>query len=194
MFVTFDAPGPACLATELSPKNNLKCHLDVNANVFLALQGTHLESSVNLQLLKQTQHEQGFWQGYFYPSPLFTTLLVLDLLPGNPAFSAEAARALDFIASKQNADGSWGANGDCYETALAIAALAGYRAHPAAMNRGVKHLVSSAAADGSWTSDACIWKFAASEDDVWRAFDTHRAFVTARCMAALRRAAPHLST
>ena len=44
-------------------------------------------------------------------------------------------------------------------------------------------------ADGSWTSAACVWNFHQDEHDVWRAYDKHRAYVSARCLFALRRAA-----
>jgi hypothetical protein len=61
------------------------------------------------------------------------------------------------------------------------------------MHRGVEHLLSSMARDGSWTSRACIWEFHTEKNEVWRAYDTHRAFVTARCLIALRRAAGQLA-
>lgn len=192
LFVTFDAPGPTSLTTERSPRHNLLAHPEVNANVFLALKGTHLERLINYHMLREAQHESGFWPSYFYPSPLFATLLALDALHGNPAFTAAVNRALSCILASQNSDGSWGAASDPYETALAVAALAGHQAYAAASRRGVEHLLSTMAEDGSWTSRACVWEFHADENDVWRAYDTHRAFVSARCMAALRRAAGQL--
>lgn len=193
LFVTFDAPGPTSLTTEPSPRHNLLAHPEVNANVFLALRGTHFEQLVNYDMLRQAQDERGFWQSYFYPSPLFATLLALDVLHGNPAFAAATERALSSIVEYQNADGSWGADGNSYETALAVAALAGHQAHMATTRRGVEHLLSTMAGDGSWTSRACVWEFHAEEGDVWRAYDTHGAFVSARCMIALRRTAGQLA-
>ena len=193
LFVTFDALGPTSLTTEPSPRHNLLAHPEVNANVFLALRGTHFEQLVNYDMLRQVQDERGFWQSYFYPSPLFATLLALDVLHGNPAFAAATERALSFIVGSQNVDGSWGADSDSYETALAVAALAGHQAHMATTRRGVAHLLSTMAGDGSWTSRACVWEFHAEEGDVWRAYDTHGAFVSARCMIALRRAAGQLA-
>lgn len=109
------------------------------------------------------------------------------MLDGNPAFTASTERALAFVAGSQNDDRSWGAEGDPYETALAVTALAGYQAHAAAMGRGVEFLLSTMAADGSWSSRACVWEFHAGDRDVWRAYDGHRAYVTARCATALRR-------
>ena len=192
LFVTFDAPGATALSLAPSPRNNLLAHTEVNANVFLALRGTHLEQFVNYEMLLQAQDERGFWQSYFYPNPLFATLLVLDLTHGHPAFAAATERALAFIVAAQNADGSWGSDGDPYATALAVAALAAHPQHAATMRRGVEHLLAKMAADGSWTSRACVWEFHMSEQDVWRAYDTQRAYVTARCLIALRRAAAQL--
>jgi hypothetical protein len=188
LFVTFDAPGPASLTMDRSPAHNLLAHPEVNANVFLALKATHFEHLVHYDLLRQAQDERGFWRSYFYPSPLFGTLLALDLLHGNPGFTDIGDRARAFIVGSQNSDGSWGADSDPYETALAVAALAGHPAHAAAMRRGVEYLLSTMAADGSWTSQACVWEFQLDERDIWRAYDTHRAYVSARCATALRRA------
>jgi hypothetical protein len=193
LFVTFDAPGPTSLTTENSARNNLLAHPEVNANVFLALRGTHFEHFVNYDMLLEAQDERGFWKSYFYPSPFYGTLLVLDLTRGNPAFASATERALSFIVASQNADGSWGAPGDPCATALAVAMLTEHQVHAAATRRGVQYLLSTMAADGSWTSAACVWEFHANEQDVWRAYDTHRAFVTARCMIALRRAAGPLT-
>jgi hypothetical protein len=193
LFVTFDTPGPTSLTAESSPRNNFLAHPEVNANVFLALRGTHLEKFVNCDMLLDAQDERGFWKSYFYPSPLFATLLALDLTRGDPAFAAATERAFSYIVDSQNADGSWGADGDPYDTALAVAALAGRRAHAGTIRRGVEHLLSTMSEDGSWRSLACVWEFHANEHDVWRAYDTHRAFVSARCMTALRRAASQLT-
>ncbi len=193
LFVTWDTPGPTSLATEAALRNNFRAHPEVNANIFLALRGTHFEQFVNYDMLLQAQDERGFWKSYFYPTPLYATLLVLDLTRGNPAFVSATERALSFIAGSQNADGSWGANSDPYETALAVAALAGHQAHAPATRRGVNYLLWAMAGDGSWTSGACVWEAYSSEHDIWRGYDTHRAFITARCMIALRRAAGQLA-
>jgi hypothetical protein len=193
LFATFDRPGATSLTTERSPDHNLFAHPEVNANVFLALKATHFEQLINYALLRQAQDERGFWRSYFYPSPLFGTLLALDVLHNNAMFTDISDRARAFIVGSQNADGSWGADNDPYETALAVAALAGHPDHAAAMRRGVEHLLSTMAADGSWTSRACVWEFRLDERDVWRAYDTHRAYVTARCLIALRRAAGELA-
>lgn len=190
LFVTFDTPGPTTLATEPSPENNLLAHAEVNTNVFLALKGTDLEHLINWDMLRDTQDEAGFWPSYFYPSPLFGTLLALEALEGRHAFAAARDRAHAFLAESQNADGSWGDGGDPHETALAVAALAGYRRHTRAVGRGIEHLLGTMAEDGSWSSPAAIW-FYKWPDDLWCAYDTDRAYVTARCLIALRRAGGH---
>ena len=118
---------------------------------------------------------------------------LLDLLRDDARFAPAVARALSFIGGSQNADGSWGADGDPYETALAVTATASHPAYAAATQRGVEHLLTSMTADGSWTSQACIWEFHADERDVWRAYDVHGTFVSARCSSALRRAAGQLA-
>jgi hypothetical protein len=192
LFVTFNAPGGTALSLQPSPSNNLLAHLEVNANVFLALRGTNFENLVNYELLREAQDARGFWPSYFYPSPLFATVLALDLLTGNAAFASEIERALKFLLESQNAEGSWGAAGDAFDTALAVSALAGFPAHADSMNRGVSYLLASMAADGSWESKSCVWEFHADDHDVWRAHDTHRTFTSAMCSISLRRAAGQL--
>lgn len=60
------------------------------------------------------------------------------------------------------------------------------------MRRGVEHLLSTMAPDGSWASGACVWEAYWTEHDIWRGYDTHRAYMTARCLIALRRVAGQL--
>jgi len=188
LFVTFDGAGPARLSTQASPQNNFLAHPEVNANIFLALAGTHLEQVANYDALRGAQDERGAWTSYFYPSPLFGTALAVDALAAHDASAPAIERALSFIAESQNEDGSWGSGGDALETALAVAALAGRSDHAESQRRGIESLLATIAEDGSWSSPACIWQFHAGDGDVWRAFDRHRTFVTARCMTALRRA------
>jgi hypothetical protein len=177
----------------LTAPNNLLAHPEVNANICLALQGTHFAHFVNYEALVSAQHKDGFWESYFYPSPFFGTLLSLEVLRDNGAFAATTDRAIAFILDRQSPEGHWGAGGDPYETALAVAALAIRKAHPEEMRRGVDYLLATLAADGSWTSEACIWQFPAGNGELWRAFDFHRAYVSARCLIALRRASGQLS-
>lgn len=193
LFVTFNSGQVPALTVQPSPANNFLAHPEVNSNVFLALRGTHLEDYARYEVLKKAQDRGGGWPSYFYPSPLYGTLMALDALEGKAAFAGSAERGRVFVAGLQNADGSWGPDGDPYETALAVAALAGQADYQEAVARGVAHLLTAMTPKGSWASKACIWEFHAGPDDVWRAFDTHAAYVSARCLIALRRAAGQLT-
>jgi hypothetical protein len=193
LFATFNSPGQVSMTADPSPANNLLAHPEVNANIMLALRGTHLERYANYDILRRTQDSGGGWPSYFYPSPFYATLLALDALAGNASFSESIARGLAFIADSQNADGSWGDNGDAHETALAVAALACHQNYRSHSKRGSNYLIATAAPDGSWTTSAPIWEFHFAKDDIWRAYDLHRAYVTARCVVALRRVAGELT-
>ena len=57
--------------------------------------------------------------------------MALRLLAGRPAHERAVARALAFLETDENADGSWGSPGSPCETALALSSLArGGRAGP----------------------------------------------------------------
>lgn len=188
LFVTWDTPGSPMLTVDVALENNFQAHPEVNANIYLALRGSRFEGCANYDALLRAQDEKGFWRSFFYPSRLFATLLVLDLTTDMPTFASARARAVSYVASAQNPDGSWGIVADPYETSLAVAALAGHPEHQAALDRGVGFLLSSAAPDGSWASSSCIWQSYWTESDLWRGYDSHRTFITARCVIALRRA------
>lgn len=193
LFATFDSPEIAEWALVPSPAGNLRAHPEVNANVLVALRGTHLEDRADPGSLERVQDRSGGWQSYFYPGWLYGTQLALDALAGRPARAQAAERGAQFVAALQQGDGSWGVDGDPYDTALAVTALAGRPGHAAAVERGARHLVTAMQSDGSWHSPACIWEFHAAPGDIWRAYDVHRAYVTARCLTALRRAAGELA-
>lgn len=190
IFAWVDVPGPIALTLERSMANNFQAQPEVNANVFLALRGTPFEESINYDVLLQWQHDDGHFPSYFYPSKLHATLMMIDLLRGKSEYSAATRRALSFIIRSQNSDGSWGVDSDPYETALAVTALSGQEAYEPVMRRGVEHLLSTMAADGSWSSKTAIWEWLGA-DGLWYGYDEDRAFVTACCLTALRRAAGH---
>jgi glycosyltransferase involved in cell wall biosynthesis len=192
MFAWVDVPGPIALTLERSMENNFQAQPEVNANVFLALRGTPFEEAINYDFLLQWQQDDGHFPSYFYPSKLHATLMMIDLLRGKSVYAAATRRALSFVAQSQHSDGSWGAGGDPYETALAVTALAGQDAYAPVVRRGVEHLLASMAADGSWRSKTAIWEWLGA-DGLWSGYDEDRAFVTACCLTALRRAAGHFA-
>lgn len=193
LFLTFDSPHEAVLGIDPSSGNNMLAHLEVNANIFLALRGTHMENLINAEILRASQDKSGCWRSYFYPSPLFATVLVLEVLDGVPGFETATARGREYVANSQNDDGSWGEGGDPYATALGLSALGAGTGYTDACEKGVRYLLSAMTDDGSWVSPACIWEFHFDEHDVWRAYDRHNAYVTARCLTALRRLSGHSS-
>lgn len=192
MFVTFNSKEKPALAVIRSPENNLLAHVEVNANVFRALQGTNFEHLVNYELLIQAQRADGSWPSYFYPSAYFGTLLAVEVLSTQPWAAVHVSKALEFVLKTQNTDGSWGRPGEAYETALALSTLlAGTHGEPA-VSRGVDFLLASLRSDGSWAGSQCIWEFQADSRDLWRAYDPHRTFTSAVCLTALRRAVGEL--
>ena len=101
LFVTFDAPGPASLTTEASPRHNLLAHPEVNANVYLALRGTHLEELINYDCCGGRRTSAASGKSYFYPSPLYANAARARRAARRRGFAPAVARALSFIAGSQ---------------------------------------------------------------------------------------------
>jgi hypothetical protein len=185
-FRTFASQTRASLVVDATPANNLQLHSEVNLNVFLALQGTALQNAIDDRLISESQHEDGYWHSYFYPSRYYATWLALELIRDQPAFKALRARAHHFLLSSQSNDGTWGDLGDPYETALACCALAACDETSASITDAVSFFLKSQLDDGSWATDRKIWEFHATEDDVWQAFDSNRVITTSLVLCALR--------
>lgn len=97
--------------------------------------------------LRATQHAEGFWKDKWHASPLYpTSRAVLALLRED---ARAVGRALQWIASTQRSDGSWGhvVGGTPEETAYAVLALAaaheaGLNDYAAAIGRACQYLVA----------------------------------------------------
>ena len=185
-FRTFASRTRASLVFDTTRLNNLQLHSEVNLNVFLALQGTDLENAIDDRLICETQHEDGYWHSYFYPSRYYATWLALELIRDQPAFNALRIRAHKFLLSSQGKDGTWGDRGDPYETALACCALAACDETGASITEAVLFFLKSQLDDGSWATGRKIWEFLQTEDDVWQAFDSNRVITTSLVLCALR--------
>lgn len=186
-FVTFDAGQAAALSSSPAFENNLACHPEVNANVFLCLAETHHAGYVNDDLIDAWQDRSGYWPAYFYPSPYFATALFTELLVARGrGASAAAEQARRFLADEQAPDGSWSAAGDLHETALALEAACHLSLAPDRLAAAAEFLLSRQDPDGAWRSPSAIWRYPDRGGDVWTAFDEHGTYVTARCAYALR--------
>lgn len=187
-FRTFASRVRARLVFEPTPANNLQIHPEVNLNVFLALRETALEKTIDYELVRRSQHEDGHWHSYFYPSRYYGTWMALELIRDEPSLKPLRDRARRFLVSSQADDGTWGEDGNAYETALACLALqaSGEDEDEGVLGRAIASLLDSQRDDGSWETDQDIWRFHASADDVWRAFDTNRVITTSLVRCVLR--------
>ena len=188
LFATFAAREQIAMVTEPSVENNLMAHPEVNANVFTALRGTPLEGLINTAVVRETQAGDGHWPSYFYPSPFFATYLFLDFIQDQDGLKDVERRGTRFILDRQESNGSWGSPPDAYETALAANALARCGETGEPLRKATTYLADTMAADGSWQTSECIWRFHATDADVWEARDSHRILTSALCTLALRRA------
>lgn len=189
-FVTFVGKGGLDnrleFATEPSFENNLALHPEVNFNAFLMLKQTSWERHINFDVIEPWQRVDGSWPAYFYPSPYFACPMAVEFLTSMEYYQPHVERTLAFIAQAQNADGSWGASGNPYETALALKTLAAGGRFGAEYRRGVDYLLSTQGSDESWRTSGVIWEYHDRGSDVWRAFDEDRTLTTALVVTALR--------
>lgn len=185
-FVTFAAKEEAALVFEPRFENNLDLHPEVNANVFLCLEGTNFSPYIRFDMVSRAQSAEGWWRSYFYPSRYFATHLFLELAAGKDFLADAAERGVGFLLRSQGALGGWGDPADPYETALALAGLAAMGRFEEPYRRGARFLLGCRQEDGGWRTDRVVWEYHDRGGDVWRAFDEHRAMTTALVLWALR--------
>lgn len=197
-FVTFAAKGALSnkegLTDEPSFVNNMACHPEVNANVFLMLKETPFESAINFDIIAGQQNEDGSWKSYFYPGRYFSNPLFLSFLSSIDWYRPHIEKTIEFLHGHQNRDGSWGEPGNSYETALALKGLAAVGRFDDSYRRGINFLIASVDSTGGWSDqNIVLWEYHDQNNDVWRAFDHHGTLVTSMALTALREWSKHLS-
>ena len=124
-----------------------------------------------VQYLRDDQEPEGCWFGRWGTNYVYGTWSVLCALNAAGVDPKEPTirRAVEWLVSKQRADGGWGEDGDSYwsekpkgecrvstpaQTAWAVLGLmaAGDVDHPA-VERGIKHLMETQKADGTWDEE-----------------------------------------
>lgn len=197
-FVTFAAKGVLSnkegLTDQPSFANNMACHPEVNANVFLMLKGTPFESAINFDIIAEQQNEDGSWKSYFYPGRYFSNPLFLSFLSSIDWYRPHIEKTIAFLQSHQNSDGSWGEPGNNYETALALKGLAAAGRFDESYRRGVEFLIARVDSGGGWSDQSLVlWEYHDQNNDVWQAFDHHGTLVTSMALTAIREWSKYLS-
>jgi squalene-hopene/tetraprenyl-beta-curcumene cyclase len=124
-----------------------------------------------LKWIERDQRPDGSWYGRWGMNYIYGTWSVLSALnaAGIDRDSPMVRKAVDWLASIQNADGGWGESGDSYkleyrgyeaapstssQTAWALIGLmaAGEVDHPA-VARGIKYLADTQGQDGTWPEE-----------------------------------------
>jgi squalene-hopene/tetraprenyl-beta-curcumene cyclase len=128
----------------------------------------HPAVAAGLEFLRREQEPDGSWYGRWGTNYIYGTWSVLCALnaAGLDMQSSEVRRAVDWLRSKQRADGGWGEDGASYEpgaphgsaavstpsqTAWALLGLmAAGEVDSEAVERGVGYLAATQRADGEW--------------------------------------------
>lgn len=161
---------------------------DVLANVYLLWLEAGNRSEIHEHLIEALQESDGAWPARYYVNRFYSTRLYLELLQRMASRSDCARKALRFLRSTQNSDGSWGEAHCPFETALAVAGLATSPNPEPGVESGLGALLDLQTADGAWKSKKAIWTFQATEQSVWKAYDLNRVVTTAVAMDAVKRA------
>ena len=137
----------------------------------LGYKNEHPQMTAAIDYLRSEQEPEGCWFGRWGTNYIYGTWSVLCALnavgidPKDPMVS----RAVEWLVSKQRADGGWGEDGASYwtdkpkgegpvstpaQTAWAVLGLmaAGVVDHPA-VAKGIEHLASTQSVDGEWAED-----------------------------------------
>jgi hypothetical protein len=187
LFLTFQSSARGWLEVVPSVANNMQVHADVAANIYSLLWDRQTLEYMNEELIRGAQAEDGYWRPYFYPSLYYAAHMFLELLRGTRALPGARQRGLEFVRESRNRDGTWGAPGCPYETALALNTLQTSGEREPGAGAAVRALLGSQARDGSWSTRKVIWRFRYSPTEDWLAYDSNRVVTTALAVQALRR-------
>jgi squalene-hopene cyclase-like protein len=187
-FVTFESSHfQPRFVTQKSTRNNKWMHPEVNANIYQLLAGTENENVINLDMIANAQHADGYWKSYFYPSRYYNTYVSLGAVHGKNQYEEQEQKALAFLKNSQNENGSWGNGTDEFETALALNALAECDQLNEEFVRGLEHLLEVQLQNGSWKNESVVWEYQAREnpDVIWKAYDKNSIAVTSLAVSAI---------
>ena len=156
---------------EKSLRSRLKLNDDITLNGWLtpkvcvsAVACTMLRHSNELtnqrmateQFLLKHQNTDGSWDAYWWTSPIYSTSWALNALSNDHNYEEVCEKAYEWIANRQNSDGSWSDSftneGSAFYTALAVKGLSFSRSEnfEPPINKGVKWLMQNQTTDGSW--------------------------------------------
>ncbi|GEM_PF-5502979 len=161
---------------------------EVNANIDNVFHILQQDSLINYELLNHLQTQQGYWRSHFYSGKYYSTYITMKLLCATQRKSSSVTRGLHFIIVSQNQNGSWGAPGNAYETALALNTLLACEIKSSeSVKKGIKYLMKQQQKAGDWSAGNIIWTYLYQEQPriSWSAYDNQHVLTTALSVKAL---------
>ncbi len=167
---------------------NRMLHPEVNLNVFRLLKLAGWGDVVNYDLVADSFSSAGHAHSYYYPSKYYATWLAIDLVSQIDEFKEEVDGAVTFVKETQNPDGSWGEEGNPWDTVLAMNALISAGLGREALERGAEYLFALQSDDGMWYSQNTIWVYPfdlGGDPGVWSSYDSSGVLTTSLAIIAL---------
>lgn len=155
---------PQQLATSLSSKDSFSsfngwcashtCVSSIGAHILWKLQDTYqLRWKDVLNFLLNKQSSEGYWESYWWTSPIYSTYFCAKLLEKMPEHYVRVEKALEWIIALQNENGSFSDpfSENYFYTGLALKLLMiNFECNKEIIQKTVLFLLSKQFYDGSW--------------------------------------------
>lgn len=128
------------------------------------LENNELSYSKTIDFLVEQQKTEGYWDSYWWTSPVYATSFALQalLLNKDKKYKKQIDSGLNWLAANQHANGFWQSRfdtrGNVFYTALALKPLIISRkvAYKPVINKGIQWLIENQMADGSWKTQRIL--------------------------------------
>ena len=149
--------------TSLSGWTSSKTCVSATACKILSLSNEHKEETKATELyLLNNQNREGYWDSYWWTSPIYATSWAVQALSKKVEYHAHCEKACDWLLQKQLETGAWinpfTTEQSPFYTALAIKALIVHdsKKYATELKKATSWLISQQTMDGSWQTSRIL--------------------------------------